>query len=98
MGNRERNATHRRRAKPSFPGDYLRGFFKELERIKHRESWHVTHALTYRQSSLCVLISTGDFRRKVFVQDLNPDPVKAAGEVFVQWQSLGISLDPRDHE
>jgi hypothetical protein len=66
--------------------EYLRIFFIELERLKPRHTTYVSHAMSYEKDSLCALISLGDGREKVLVEELDPDPAKAAGNVVAQWQ------------
>ena len=46
------------------------------------------HAISYEKDSLCTLISLGDARAKVFVQELDPDPTKAAEDVVTDLQAL----------
>jgi hypothetical protein len=58
------------------PADYLRCFFSELERLKHLSICDVSHAIDFRDGKLYVLMSIGDLRERVYVQDLDKDPVK----------------------
>lgn len=69
------------------PADYLRRFFLELERLKCRSSCDVSHAIGFRDGKLHVLMSIGDFRERVYVQDLDQDPAGAAQDVFLQWRT-----------
>lgn len=71
----------------SGPAEYLRCFFFELERLKRRSSCDVSHAIGFRDGKLHVLMSIGDFRERVYVQDLDQDPASAAQEVFLQWRT-----------
>jgi hypothetical protein len=66
--------------------EYLRTFLNELDRLKPPHSWGLSHAISSQEDSLCVLISLGDGRERVFVKELDPDPVKAAGNVVAQWK------------
>jgi hypothetical protein len=67
--------------------EYLRRFFSELERLKRRSSCDVSHAIGFRDGKLHVLMSIGDFRERVYVQDLDQDPTSAAQDVFLQWRT-----------
>jgi len=69
------------------PAEYLRCFFSELERLKRRSSCDVSHAIGFRDGKLHVLMSIGDFRERVYVQDLDQDPTSAAQDVFLQWKT-----------
>jgi hypothetical protein len=69
------------------PADYLRSFFSELERLKRRSSCDVSHAIGFRDGKLHALMSIGDFRERVYVQDLDQDPASAAQDVFLQWRT-----------
>jgi hypothetical protein len=69
------------------PAEYLRRFFSELERLKRRSSCDVSHAIGFREGKLHVLMSIGDFRERVYVQDLDRDPASAAQDVFLQWRT-----------
>ena len=69
------------------PAGYLRCFFFELERLKRRISCDVSHAIGFRDGKLHVLISIGDVRERVYVQDLDQDPASAAQDVFLLWRT-----------
>lgn len=69
------------------PAEYLRRFFFELERLKRRSSCDVSHAVAFRDGKLHVLMSIGDFRERVYVQDLDQDPTSAAQDVFLHWKT-----------
>jgi hypothetical protein len=69
------------------PAEYLRRFFFELERLKRPSSCDVSHAIGFRDGKLYVLMSIGDFRERVFVQDLHQDPASAAQDVFLLWRT-----------
>lgn len=69
------------------PAEYLRCFFSELERLKRRLSCDVSHAIGFRDGKLHVLMSIGDFRERVYVQNLDQDPTSAAQDVFLQWHT-----------
>jgi hypothetical protein len=71
----------------SGPAEYLRHFFCELERLKRRSSCDVSHAIGFRDGQLHLLMSIGDFRERVYVQDLDQDPTSAAQDVFLQWKT-----------
>lgn len=71
---------------PSGPAEYLRRFFSELERLRRRSSCDVSHAIGFRDGKLHILMSIGDFRERVYVQDLDQDPVGAAQDVFLLWR------------
>lgn len=68
------------------PAEYLRRFFSELERLRRRSSWDVSHAIGFRDGKLHVLMSIGDFRERVYVQELDQDPAGAAQDVFLLWR------------
>jgi hypothetical protein len=70
----------------SSPNHYLSILFVELERLKPRESYYLSHALTYHKGELCALISR-DARERIMLQELDADPVKAAKQIFLLWQS-----------
>jgi hypothetical protein len=84
LGPREQQETKDLR---SGPAEYLRCFFFELERLKRRSSCDVSHAIGFRDGKLHVLMSIGDFRERVYVQDLDQDPASAAQDVFLQWRT-----------
>ena len=67
--------------------EYLRSFFTALDRLKVRESFSPTHAISVRDGRICVLVSSGDFRVRVFVDDLDQDPSIAAERAFQLWQT-----------
>jgi hypothetical protein len=67
--------------------EYLRRFFSELDMLKLHESSEPTHAISIRDERICVLVSSGDFRVRVFVDDLDQDPSIAARRAFQLWQS-----------
>jgi hypothetical protein len=69
------------------PAEYLRCFFSELERLKRRSSCDVSHAIGFRDGKLHVLMSIGDVRERVYVQDLDQDPASAAQDVFLRWKT-----------
>lgn len=69
------------------PAEYLRQFFTELEKVKPRASYYVSHAISFRDDQLCVLVSLGDFRERVYVDSLDEDPLTAAHNVFQAWQA-----------
>jgi hypothetical protein len=65
------------------PAEYLRRFFFELERLKRRSRCDVSHAIGFRDGKLHVLMSIGDFRERVYVQDLDQAPALAAQVVYL---------------
>jgi hypothetical protein len=69
------------------PAEYLRTFFLELERLKCPMICDVSHAIGFRGGKLYVLMSVGDFRERVYVQDLDQDPASAAQDVFLLWRT-----------
>jgi hypothetical protein len=69
------------------PAGYLRSFFLELERLKCPMICDVSHAISSHDGKLYVLMSVGDFRERVYVQDLDQDPASAAQDVFLQWRT-----------
>lgn len=69
------------------PAEYLRHFFSELERLKRRSSCDVSHAIGFRDGKLHVLMSIGDVRERVYVEDLDQDPTSAAQDVFLLWRT-----------
>lgn len=68
------------------PAEYLRCFFFELERLKRRSSCDLSHAIGFRDGKLHVLMSIGDVRERVYVQDLDQDPASAAQDAFLLWR------------
>ncbi len=66
--------------------EYLQHFFSALDRLKIRESYYVSHAIGFPGERLCVLVSIGDFRERVYIDHLDDDPLAAAQEVFQLWQ------------
>ena len=69
------------------PAEYLRCFFSELERLRRRSSCDLSHAIGFRDGKLHVLMSIGDVRERVYVQDLDQDPASAAQDVFLLWRT-----------
>jgi hypothetical protein len=69
------------------PAEYLRRFFSELERLKCRLICDVSHAIGFQNGKLYVLMSIGDVRERVYVQDLDNDPASAAQDVFLLWKT-----------
>lgn len=69
------------------PAQYLRLFFAELEKAKPRASYDVSHAISFRDEQLYLLVSLGDFRERVLVDSLDEDPSSAAQKVFQTWQT-----------
>lgn len=69
------------------PAEYLRCFFSELERLKCRSICDISHAIGFQDKRLYVLMSIGDFRERVYVQDLDQDPASAAQDVFLLWRT-----------
>jgi len=67
--------------------EYLRRFFTELEQLKHRKSYYVSHAISFRDGRLFVLISRGDCRERVYVEALDENPLNAAQQVVQLWQA-----------
>lgn len=66
---------------------YLREFFAELEKVKPRRRSEPSHAITFRDGMLLALVSIGDFRERVRIDALDPDPVKAARQVAADWKT-----------
>jgi hypothetical protein len=87
-----------KRIEPIDTDNYLRTFFRELDRLKPPQLWARSHAITYQQASICVLISVGDCRRKVFVESLDPDPSEAAQKVMAAWRKLKEQNEVKDFE
>jgi hypothetical protein len=69
------------------PAEYLRQFFTELEKVKPRANYCVSHAISSRDGDLCVLVSLGEFRDRVYVDSLDEDPLTAAQKAFRAWQA-----------
>lgn len=67
--------------------EYLKAFLKELDSLKPLPSWRLPHAITYDNSSICILVSLGDGHSKVYIRDLDQDPVLAASAVISEWQT-----------
>jgi hypothetical protein len=67
--------------------EYLLRFFTELEKLKHRPSHHVSHAISFQNGRLCLLISRGDCRERVNVEVLDENPHNAAQQVFQMWET-----------
>jgi hypothetical protein len=70
--------------------DYLNQFFQELERIKPRDSWAVSHGIAFHEGPLCVLISIGDVRARIAIDKFDPDPLKAAEGVVRKLKSMSL--------
>ena len=70
------------------PAEYLRQFFSELERLKVRLVCDVSHAIGFRDGKLYVLMSVGDLRERVYVEDLDKDPAIAAQDVYLSWRTI----------
>lgn len=70
------------------PTEYLRTFLEELERAKPREICDLSHAIALQDGKLCVLLSLGDVRARLYVKELNPDPVRTAEAVVANWRDL----------
>ena len=70
-------------------GEYLITFFKTLGSLTQRKEYDVSNAITYHRGSLYVLISMGDVRARVPVQELDPDSVEAAKAAVERWRSMG---------
>ena len=70
------------------PAEYLRCFFSELERLKVRLICDVSHAIGFRNGKLYVLVSIGDLRERVYVEDLAKDPAGAAQDVYLRWRTI----------
>lgn len=68
-------------------GEYLRRFFIELDKLKPAKSFSLSHAMSFRDEGLCVLVSNGDLRRRVYIDALDQDPSNAAGQVFQLWKT-----------
>jgi hypothetical protein len=68
--------------------DYIRSFLEELERAKPRESYSLSHAIALQNGKLCVLLSLGDARAKIYMEELDPNPVRAAESVAGEWRTL----------
>ena len=67
--------------------EYLLRFFAELEKVKPRKICDVSHASSFQDERLCVLLSIGDFRERVYVEDLEEDPLSAAQRVVQLWNA-----------
>ncbi len=77
---------------------YLRTFFRELNLLTPPQSSDMSHAITYQRDSLCLLISVGDCRRKIFIDELDPDPAVAAGKALELWKRVRHGNSPSDFE
>lgn len=66
---------------------YLLRFFTKLEKVKPRKICDVSHAISFQDERLCVLLSIGDFRERVYVEDLEEDPLRAAQRVVQLWNA-----------
>jgi hypothetical protein len=67
--------------------EYLRNFFKEMEAATGT-SYSRPHAIAYHEGSLFVLINMGDVWARVFLEELDPDPVVAARILITRWKSM----------
>ena len=67
---------------------YLMTFFETLGSLTERNEYDVSNAIAYHRGSLYVLISMGDVRARVPVQELDPNPVEAAKEAVDRWKSM----------
>lgn len=70
------------------PTEYVRTLLEELERVRPRNNYDLSHAIALQNGRLCVLLSLGDFRARFYLEDLDPDPVKAADAVGAKWRDL----------
>jgi hypothetical protein len=68
--------------------EYLLSFFRALEDLHRRTPGDVSHAIGYEDGTLYTLLSVGDCRLRVAIQELDPDPVKAAEMVVGQFKVM----------
>ena len=67
---------------------YLMTFFETLGSLTERKEYDVSNAIAYHRGFLYVLISMGDVRARVPVEELDPNPVEAAKEAVDRWKSM----------
>jgi hypothetical protein len=67
--------------------EYLRNFFIELGRLQPGNKHGVSHALAYEDGTLYALVSMGDARAIVAVEEVDPDPVQMAAKVVELWRA-----------
>lgn len=67
--------------------EYLRNFFAALESLQPGESCGLSHAITFENGAIYVLVGMGDEHAKIRVQELDPDPNKMSAEVIAMWQA-----------
>jgi len=67
--------------------EYLRSFFAELGKLQPGNKHGVSHAIACEHGELYALVSMGDARAKVRLQEVDPDPVKMAAAVVEMWRA-----------
>ena len=67
---------------------YLISFFSELGKLTNSREGDIPHGITCEQGTLTALVSMGDLRARVPISELNPDPGKAARDIFELWKFM----------
>lgn len=67
--------------------EYSPSFFAELGKLQPGNRHGVSHAIAYEDEDLYALVSMGDARAKVRLQEIDPDPVRMAAAVVERWRS-----------
>lgn len=67
--------------------EYLRSFFAELERHQPGAISGLSHTIACENGVLYALVSMGDARAKVRIQELDQDPITMATTVIAMWRS-----------
>jgi hypothetical protein len=67
--------------------EYLITFFKTLRNLEPDRPG-VSDGIAYDEGSLYVLVGMGDVRVRVPVQEIDPDPAKAAELAINQWKAM----------
>lgn len=67
--------------------EYLRTFFIELGKLQPSNKHGISHALAYEDGTLYALVSIGDARAIVALEEVDPDPVTMAAKVVELWRA-----------
>jgi hypothetical protein len=74
---------------------YLIAFFRTVRSLTGCQDYDLSDAITYYKDSIGVLISMGDVRVRVPVEELHPDPIRAAEIVVKKWQAMSFDEQER---
>lgn len=67
--------------------EYLRTFFVELARLQPGNRHGVSHAIAFEDGRIYALVSMGDARAVVEVEEVDPDPLQMAAKVVALWRA-----------